>query len=58
MPAWEAGEATPAAAVGALETALLSLEAGAVCVASSSTPTTEYRRWQLPDALFDHDDLE
>jgi hypothetical protein len=40
------------------EAALEAVAPGARLVASSSSEGREYRRWQVADKLFDHDDIE
>lgn len=59
MQPWEAPQGRPADAMADFEAALLAVEPQAVLVDSASLPTGgEYRRWAVPDKLFDHDNIE
>ena len=58
MPAWEAPQGNLGEAMAQLEAALRRVAPEAALVDSSSSPAAEYRRWQVPDRLFDHDDVE
>ncbi len=40
------------------EAALLEVSPGAQALEAQSTPTSEYRRFRVNNALFDHDDIE
>lgn len=58
MPAWEAPQGSPADAMAQFEAALAAAAPSARVVAAVSGPTSEYRRFQVADPLFDHDDIE
>lgn len=58
MPAWEAPQGGLYEAMAQLEAALRRVAPEAALVDSSSSPVAEYRRWQVADRLFDHDDVE
>ncbi len=58
MPAWEAPQGSLGEAMAQLEAALRRVAPEAALIDSSSSPSAEYRRWQVSDRLFDHDDVE
>eukprot|EP00887_Chlorella_sp_A99_P001189 scaffold14.g1189.t1 len=58
LPPWEAPLGSPAQVAADFEAALLAVERGARLVDSGSVGDREYRRWRVPDTLFDHDDIE
>jgi hypothetical protein len=58
MPAWEAPQGSPADAMAQFEAALAAAAPSARVVAAASAPTSEYRRFQVDDPLFNHDDIE
>lgn len=58
LPAWEAPEGPLATVADDFGAALAAVEPGARLVDARSSEGLEYRRWQVPDRLFDHDDIE
>ena len=58
MPAWEAPQGSPADAMREFEAALRQVAPEARLVEAASTPGSEFRRYQVGDPLFDHDDIE
>lgn len=58
MPAWEAPQGSPADAMREFEAALRQVAPEARVVEAASGPASEFRRFQVSDPLFDHDDIE
>ncbi len=58
MPAWEAPQGSPADAILQFTAALAAVAPEVQVVESASSPTSEYRRFVVNDALFERDDIE